>query len=75
MSSAPWCVDKPLAMMAAMDDCTPTPTPDPLMDLLVASRRAAESAIALAMVTSLLPGVEIQYLDPMEIELPPPPPP
>ena len=41
------------------------------LDQLIASRRATESAIGLAMVTSCLPGIEVQFLEQEVIELPP----
>ena len=48
---------------------TPSP-PSREMELIIQSRRAAESAIGLAMITSLIPGIEVQYLDPVKINLP-----
>ena len=44
---------------------------DPELAQLIAARHTAESAIGLAMATSGLPGVEVHYIAPLLVELPP----
>jgi hypothetical protein len=41
------------------------------LEQFIAARRAAESAITLAMITSYLPGMEVHFFEPEVIELPP----
>lgn len=64
----------------AYHPCGVTPAPgiqgscdasERLLQLIVASRRAAESAMAIAMITSAIPGIEVHELEQEIIVLPP----